>query len=210
MCKEECKSEEMKYRLAEAVKVCMKTTSVEKITVKEIVDACGTTRQTFYRHFQDKYDLVNWYFDKILLESFEHMGEGETIYEGLVKKFQYIQKEKLFFKMAFKSDDQNCLRDHDFELILAFYSDRIQEKSGTDPVSRVCRKPEICENIMIKREFWAAVFVSMEKNKERKTRLKGPPPIPRKEERRPRIIPMIMHTTGCVMRWVRIVCFLMV
>lgn len=54
MCKEECKSEEMKYRLAEAVKVCMKTTSVEKITVKEIVDACGTTRQTFYRHFQDK------------------------------------------------------------------------------------------------------------------------------------------------------------
>ena len=130
MCKEECKSEEMKYRLAEAVKVCMKTTSVEKITVKEIVDACGTTRQTFYRHFQDKYDLVNWYFDKILLESFEHMGEGETIYEGLVKKFQYIQKEKLFFKMAFKSDDQNCLRDHDFELITRFYTDKIEKKSG--------------------------------------------------------------------------------
>ena len=41
MCKEENKSEEMKYRLAEAVKVCMKTTPVEKITVKEIVDACG-------------------------------------------------------------------------------------------------------------------------------------------------------------------------
>ena len=61
---------------------------------------------------------------------------------------------------------------------------RIQEKSGTDPVSRVCRKPEICENIMIKREFWAAVFVSMEKKKERKTRLKGPPPIPRKEEKK--------------------------
>ena len=110
MCKEECKSEEMKYRLAEAVKVCMKTTSVEKITVKEIVDACGTTRQTFYRHFQDKYDLVNWYFDKILLESFEHMGEGETIYEGLAKKFQYIQKEKLFFKMAFKSDESEDLK----------------------------------------------------------------------------------------------------
>ena len=33
-----------------------------------------------------------------LLESFEHMGEGETVYEGLVKKFQYIEKEKLFFK----------------------------------------------------------------------------------------------------------------
>ena len=29
----------------------------------------------FYRNFQDKYDLINWYFDKILLESFEHMGK---------------------------------------------------------------------------------------------------------------------------------------
>ena len=149
MCKEECKSEEMKYRLAEAVKVCMKTTSVEKITVKEICEHAEINRSTFYKHYQDVYDLmekleneaveafdlVNWYFDKILLESFEHMGEGETIYEGLVKKFQYIQKEKLFFKMAFKSDDQNCLRDHDFELILAFYSDRIQEKSGK-PLSK--------------------------------------------------------------------------
>ena len=86
----------MKYRLAEAVKVCMKTTSVEKITVKEIVDACGTTRQTFYRHFQDKYDLVNWYFDKILLESFEHMGEGETIYEGLVKKIPVYSERETF------------------------------------------------------------------------------------------------------------------
>ena len=42
----------------------------------------------------------------------------------------YIEQEKLFFRAAFKSDSQNCLRDHDFELILAFYSDRIQEKSG--------------------------------------------------------------------------------
>ena len=52
----------MKYRLAEAMKNCMKKMPVEKITVKEIVAECGTTRQTFYRNFQDKYDLINWYF----------------------------------------------------------------------------------------------------------------------------------------------------
>ena len=63
----------MKYRLAEAMKTCMRTMPVEKITVKEIVQECGTTRQTFYRYFLDKYDLINWYFDKILLESFEFL-----------------------------------------------------------------------------------------------------------------------------------------
>ena len=70
--------ERMKYRLSEAMKECMKYAPVEKITVKEIVEVCGTTRQTFYRNFQDKYDLINWYFDKILLKSFEYMGKSET------------------------------------------------------------------------------------------------------------------------------------
>lgn len=122
--------ERMKYRLAEAMKECMRHSPVEKITVKEITETCGTTRQTFYRNFQDKYDLVNWYFDKILQESFEHMGEGRTVYEGLVNKFHYIQEERLFFKAAFKNDAQNNLRDHDFHLILAFYTERIEGKTG--------------------------------------------------------------------------------
>lgn len=122
--------ERMKYRLSEAMKECMKYAPVEKITVKEIVEVCGTTRQTFYRNFQDKYDLINWYFDKILLKSFEYMGKSETIYEGLVNKFYYIQQENLFFRTAFKNDDQNCLRDHDFHLILQFYTDQIEQKTG--------------------------------------------------------------------------------
>lgn len=125
----DCVPHKMKYRLAEAMKECMKNAPVEKITVKEIVETCGTTRQTFYRNFQDKYDLINWYFDKILQESFEYMGEGETIYEGLVNKFYYIRQENLFFRAAFKNDDQNCLRDHDFHLILQFYTERIEQKT---------------------------------------------------------------------------------
>ena len=128
----------MKYRLAEAMKTCMRTMPVEKITVKEIVQECGTTRQTFYRYFLDKYDLINWYFDKILLESFEHMGEGTTVYEGLCKKFQYIEEEKLFFKAAFRNDQQNCLREHDFQLILAFYTRQIEDKTK-EPISENLR-----------------------------------------------------------------------
>ena len=127
--------EKVKYRLAEAMKECMKKAPVEKITVKEITEECGVTRQTFYRNFQDKYDLINWYFDKILIESFEHMGEGQTVYESLVNKFQYIQKETLFFRAAFKNDDQNCLRDHDFELITQFYTDRIEKDVRQDSLS---------------------------------------------------------------------------
>ncbi|MGO4945172.1 TetR/AcrR family transcriptional regulator C-terminal domain-containing protein [Blautia sp. Sow4_E7] len=124
------KGEKTKYKLAHSMKECMLTTSVENITVKQIVENCGLTRQTFYRNFLDKYDLINWYFDKLLLKSFEHMGRGKTVYDALVKKFTYIQEEQAFFAAAFRYDNQNSLRQHDFELILDFYENLIRENTG--------------------------------------------------------------------------------
>ena len=124
------KGEKTKYRLAAAMKECMKTTPVDAITVRQITERCGVTRQTFYRNFLDKYDLINWYFDKLLARSFEHMGRGTTVLDSLEKKFTYIQEEKTFFAAAFRYDRQNSLREHDFKLILAFYENLIREKSG--------------------------------------------------------------------------------
>ena len=65
--------------LAASIKECMKTTPVDRITVKDIVEGSGLTRQTFYRNFKDKYDLINWYFDKLVLQSFEQFGIGNTV-----------------------------------------------------------------------------------------------------------------------------------
>jgi len=127
------KHDRTKYKLAASIKECMKTTPVDRITVKDIVEGSGLTRQTFYRNFKDKYDLINWYFDKLLAKSFEYMGMGKTVYDALVKKFTYIQEEHVFFAAAFKYDSQNSLRQHDFELILDFYENLIREKTGRIP-----------------------------------------------------------------------------
>ena len=127
----------IKYRLADAMKSCMKTTSVENITVKQIVETCGVSRQSFYRNFIDKYDLINWYFDCLLDQSFKEMGKGESIREGLIKKFQYIKEEKLFFTAGFKGDEQNNLKEHDFIMIYEFYCRLIREKTGALPEIKV-------------------------------------------------------------------------
>ena len=127
------KTQDIKYKLAEAMKSCMKTTAVENITVKQIVETCGVSRQSFYRNFIDKYDLVNWYFDRLLEQSFKEMGKGETIRDGLVKKFQYIKEERLFFTAGFKGDEQNNLKEHDFFMIYEFYCSLIREKTSSPP-----------------------------------------------------------------------------
>ena len=124
------KGEKTKYRLARAMKECMKSTLVENITVKQITEECGLTRQTFYRNFLDKYDLINWYFDKLVLKSFEQIGVSHTIRESLTQKLEFIQEEKAFFTEAFRSDDRNSVKEHDFELILQFYKDLIARRTS--------------------------------------------------------------------------------
>lgn len=119
-----------KYKLAASIKECMKSIPVDKITVKDIVEGCGLTRQTFYRNFKDKYDLINWYFDKLVLESFDQIGMGHTVGESLEQKFEFIQDEKAFFTEAFRSDDYNSVKEHDFELILQFYKDLFARKTS--------------------------------------------------------------------------------
>ena len=57
--------DQTKYIFAQSIKDLMAKQPLDKITVTDIVKHSGMTRQTFYRYFQDKYDLVNWYFEKL-------------------------------------------------------------------------------------------------------------------------------------------------
>ena len=46
--------------LAESFKELTLKQPIEKITIKEITDKAGVIRPTFYNHFQDKYELIEW------------------------------------------------------------------------------------------------------------------------------------------------------
>ena len=48
--------------LAYALKSLMASRPLSKITVGDICEACDMNRKSFYYHFRDKYDLVNWIF----------------------------------------------------------------------------------------------------------------------------------------------------
>lgn len=122
-------SDRTKLLLAESIKELMRTIPLDKITVKEIVSRCGTTRQTFYRNFKDKYDLVNWYFDRIIKKTIRQMGISLTLREALVKKFEYMREDKPFFVSALSSSDYNNLMDYDYQCIYRFYRS-IAEKNG--------------------------------------------------------------------------------
>lgn len=51
-----------KQALAASIKELMEREPLSKISVGDITSNCGVNRQTFYYHFKDKYELVNWIY----------------------------------------------------------------------------------------------------------------------------------------------------
>lgn len=49
-----------KELLAETFRELAQTKPIDKITVKDLTEACGYSTATFYRQFKDKYDLIAW------------------------------------------------------------------------------------------------------------------------------------------------------
>lgn len=123
-------AEKTRYRLAEAMKKLMHEESVDRITVRQIVEESGLTRPTFYRYFQDKYDLVNWYFDKVASRSFKLMGVRMNLREALICKFSLMREEGDFYPAAFRSEAQNSLIEYDYQSIYQFYREFISSHTG--------------------------------------------------------------------------------
>ena len=52
---------DVKRQIADKLLELLEKKSLEKITVKELVTLCGISRQTFYYHFEDVLDVVDWW-----------------------------------------------------------------------------------------------------------------------------------------------------
>ena len=56
---------------------------IDKITIKEITDKAGVIRPTFYNHFQDKYELIEWIIKNELLEPIKPLLNAGMIFEAI-------------------------------------------------------------------------------------------------------------------------------
>lgn len=71
--------------------------TVKKITVRDIVEACGITRNTFYYYFHDIYEVL----ELALAAGFERIGEGSEDFEGfLASSFAFcVQYQKVLYNL---------------------------------------------------------------------------------------------------------------
>lgn len=98
---------EIDMLLAESFKELVRKQPIEKITIKEITDKAGVIRPTFYNHFRDKYELLEWIIETQLIAPAEPLISNGMIHEALVIVLSSIEKEKEFYQRASRLEGQN-------------------------------------------------------------------------------------------------------
>lgn len=88
------KTDATKKMLARSLKKFMAVKPLSKISIREIVVDCGVNRQTFYYHFQDIYDLVEWMFRQEAVTLLQEHDNLLTWEDGFLQLFRYLQKNR--------------------------------------------------------------------------------------------------------------------
>ena len=94
-------------RLAESFIELILKMPMEKITIKDITDGAGVIRPTFYNHFQDKYELLEWIINRDLIEPVRPFIRSGLMTQAMTFLFINIEKEKNFYLKVSRLDGQN-------------------------------------------------------------------------------------------------------
>jgi len=118
-----------KKALANALKELMREKAFEKISVGDICERCDMNRKSFYYHFKDKYDLVNWIFDTEFISVMRNKAEEET-WEWYTEICKYFYDNKAFYRKALRITGQNSFSEHFRDVMFSIISKRFAELFG--------------------------------------------------------------------------------
>ena len=89
-------SQVTKRALEQSLKNLLLKKPLTKITVGDIADDCGMNRMTFYYHFKDIYDLVEWSCLEDAKRALDEKKTYATWQQGLLQIFEAVKENKPF------------------------------------------------------------------------------------------------------------------
>ncbi len=85
-----------KRALEDSLKHLLLKKPLNKITISDITDDCGINRMTFYYHFKDIYDLVEWACLEDATAALKGNTTAETWQHGFLQIFYAVRENKPF------------------------------------------------------------------------------------------------------------------
>lgn len=126
---------DMKNIIAETFADLVKQKGIDKVTVKSLIEACHISRQTFYYHFQDIMDVVEWSTKKAMQDTLSHSLEKETPQEALDVLISSILKNKVLLRKLLDSQRRGEMEHLFMMTARSFFEEILKARSPTLSVS---------------------------------------------------------------------------
>lgn len=119
-----------KKALAASLKKLLAEKPLDKITVIDIVEDCEVNRQTFYYHFKDIYDLVEWIYTSEATKALAGKKTYNTWQQGFLQIFQYVLDNKAFVVNTYHSINREHLQKYLYNETYLLLMGVIEEKAA--------------------------------------------------------------------------------
>ena len=129
-----------KQILEESLKKLMLKKPLDKITIRDLTEDCGISRMTFYYHFKDIYDLIEWACLADATKALAGKKTYDTWSEGLVQIFEVVYENKPFILNAYRCISRDQIENFLFHLTSDLLMGVVEEKAADTDISEEERR----------------------------------------------------------------------
>ena len=129
-------SEITKHALEASLKHLLLQKPLNKITISDITEDCGVNRMTFYYHFKDIYDLVEWSCVEDARQALGGKKTYDTWQEGFLQIFQAVQSNRPFIMNVYHSVSREQVETYLYDVTYHLLINVVEEKAAGLSVSQ--------------------------------------------------------------------------
>ena len=129
-----------KRALASSLKLLLLQKPLNKITINDIAEKCGVSRMTFYYHFKDIYDLVEWACMEDAARALDGKKTYDTWQAGFLNIFHAVENNKPFVLNVYRSVSRERIEQYLDPLIHSLILNVVEEKSSGMAISESDKK----------------------------------------------------------------------
>lgn len=122
-------SQMTKRALEASLKELLRHKPLDKITVSDLTDHCGVNRMTFYYHFKDIYDLVEWCCEEDAARALAGQKTYDTWQQGFLQIFEAVQQNKPFIMNVYRSVSREHVENYLYKLTYALIIGVVREQT---------------------------------------------------------------------------------
>lgn len=118
-----------KRALEASLKKMLLQKPIDKITINDITEDCGISRMTFYYHFKDIYDLVEWCCMEDAAKALDGKKTHSNWQEGFLQIFEAVRENKPFIMNVYCSVSREQIERYLYQVTYNLLKDVVEEQA---------------------------------------------------------------------------------